>query len=109
MTAYGSAALGQLFFFHVVLIRKVIFMVALQISSCDCVENYGITINPWEKVSGYSTSGRPSIDTPTSNTSRKKQTLELLQKTWGFFFFLIITKHFGLSSVQMSLQVLVKT
>jgi hypothetical protein len=33
MTAYGSAALGQLFFFHVVLIQKVIVMVALQRSS----------------------------------------------------------------------------
>lgn len=33
MTAYGSAALGQLFFFHVVLIRKVNHMVAPQISS----------------------------------------------------------------------------
>lgn len=29
MTAYGTAALGQLFFFHVVLIRKVIVMVAI--------------------------------------------------------------------------------
>lgn len=29
MTAYSSAAMGQLFFFHVVLIRKVIIMVAL--------------------------------------------------------------------------------
>ena len=27
MTAYSSAAIGQLFFFHVVLIRKVIIMV----------------------------------------------------------------------------------
>ena len=30
MTAYSSAAMGQLFFFHVVLIRKVIIMVYLQ-------------------------------------------------------------------------------
>ena len=30
MTAYSSAAMGQLFFFHVVLIRKVIIMFALE-------------------------------------------------------------------------------
>jgi hypothetical protein len=30
MSAYSSAAMGQLFFFHVVLIRKVIIMFALE-------------------------------------------------------------------------------